>query len=156
MMNCCICLEKIPNTYPKTSCGHLIHFQCLRQYEKKLGNNLLRKPIPCPLCRTPINIYPQTRSADRWTNNYIKIAMLCDKIKKLQNKADRVILAAKTLDIIWDMRTIIRRQKKTVGIIKHRAKDIHLKDLKLFLKNGQISIEQYRKINEIVNNIRNL
>ena len=65
-------------------------------------------------------------------------------------------MVAKTLDIIWDMRTIIRRQKKTVNIIKHRAKDIHLKDLKLFLKNGQISIEQYIKINEIVNNIRNL
>jgi len=156
MKTCCICLEKIPNTYPKTLCGHLIHFQCLRQYEKKIGNNLLRKPIPCPLCRTHINIYPQTRSVDRWTNSHIKIAILCEKIKRSKKKVDRVTMAAKTLDIIWDMRTIIRRHKTTVGVIKRRASDIHLKDLKLFLKTGQISIEQYRKINEIVNNIRNL
>ena len=56
IQRCCICLETIPKTYPKTSCGHLIHYKCLRQYE----NQIALQKITCPLCRTQIHIYPKT------------------------------------------------------------------------------------------------
>ena len=46
-LECSICLLKINKPKCKTSCGHVFHITCLREW---LKNN-----ITCPLCRKTIN-----------------------------------------------------------------------------------------------------
>jgi len=145
---CCICLEYIPKTYPKTTCGHLIHYKCLRQYGRSLRS---KKTISCPLCRTNILIYPTTRSENQWKHYYQKIALILDHIKASNNKLQNTLHMIKAFEYVWESRITIRRQEHLTNIIKNKINQIDFD----FLQTNT-SKKQYKSICEIVNNIRRL
>lgn len=149
---CCICLDTIPKTYPKTTCGHLIHYKCLWNYNNSLRTN---KTIRCPLCRTHILTYPQTRSGNQWKQYYDKITTIINSIAaskdKNKDKLTNTLLMIEAFAYVWKARITIRRQQSLINTIKNKTHQI---DFEFLRKNT--TKKQYNNICEIVNNIRRL
>ena len=144
---CCICLENIPNTYPKTSCGHLIHFKCLRGIDIT-GSEC---PISCPLCRQQININYNTRIHRSWKNKYKTILNLITIIHSLDKGKEKTDYFIQILKIMWNYRIIIRRYPVLIDKTKKQINQINNQFLQKYYQKSEIT-----KIQILFKNINNL
>lgn len=89
MNSCAICLEPIQTAGYTTSCAHLFHKACLREW--------MGRSATCPLCRSPCVIDPKDRYKVRSPKN---AHTWCSGIDRLYSwyisfDSDKIILSSK-------------------------------------------------------------
>ena len=144
---CCICFENIPQTYPKTSCGHLIHYKCLQHYQSSLRNH----SVACPLCRNKISTYPRTRNQTRWETEIFTITALFKQFHNTTKQLEKILIMSNIFESMWKYRMIIRRSEYLTKIVKSK---INMIDFDWLQKNA--TKKQYKFICQMANNIRRL
>ena len=97
MSDCPICYEWVPSNYPKTTCcGQLIHLDCIRKC--RTISDLIFE-TECPLCRTPIMKYPNTRRSISMVGHLRELVDCCDAIEDSPERAIAIIYVLEFLMI---------------------------------------------------------
>ena len=124
---CCICLNKIPISYPTLSCGHKIHPKCMRRWNKA-----------CPLCRKNVNIIPKTRAIQNAHKIYNDLDLIISPLKlncydwkfsvnRSEKAAENIWTGICTLSaFVWEHRCLLRRNDLLILNIKKRVPTILL------------------------------
>ena len=112
---CCICLESVPETYPRTSCcKQLIHCDCLQKCTCSYG------ATTCPLCRIPIQAYPVTRSLYRISKT---IRKKTDEFPIDGTMDERVIYISNILKFIYLNMRMVRLISPHLMRVTHKKKE---------------------------------
>jgi len=97
MSECPICYEWVPSSHPKTTCcGQFIHSNCIRRCR---NISELRFETSCPLCRTPIMKYPNTRRSISVIDHLKEVLACCGALGDSPEKAIAIIYVLEFLMI---------------------------------------------------------
>ena len=108
MSECPICFKKANYI---TSCNHAFCKKCLYRWKHT-----------CPLCRAHIELeYPNTRAMDRSTLVVKTISRMSANISIAVLPQDKLNLAAKLLNFVWDNRIVIRKNGYACRTIHKRS-----------------------------------
>lgn len=90
--DCSICLEKTIFKVDENSCGHRFHSDCISKYAiTKQNENLTNFIIPCPLCRSALNIKHEVRFI-KFNRIIIAAVILKSKMNKFKKLCDNLNL----------------------------------------------------------------
>ena len=108
MTKCPICFKKADYT---TACNHAFCKKCLHKWKNS-----------CPLCRRMVILqYPNTR-AMATKRQVMKIASrFLATIEQTEKAVDKLKIAEKLFNHIWDNRIVIRKDQYLCGIIHRKS-----------------------------------
>ena len=143
--SCCICFNNIPKSYPTLSCGHKVHPKCMRRWNNS-----------CPLCRTEVDIIPNTRSIKNAKEIYNNLDLIISPLKlncynwkfnidRTEELANNICIGIYVLsDFVWEHRRLLRRNDLLISNLKKRIPVI-VQNISNIKGNDWHLIKKYKK-----------
>ena len=105
---CPICFKRANYT---TVCKHTFCKKCLYRWSGT-----------CPLCRRSLVLeYPNTRAMSTKEMVWTHIKILLSNVRRTHRTIDKLRLAEKLLNYIWDNRVLIRKHGRLCKIIRRKS-----------------------------------